>query len=89
VFIDGIDRRKAAALTKALRDRGVSLEMIRGRRDESEPLIRLADMWAGCIRAAELGGAAEGEMLNRALATGQLVNLKLLGKKENPNRLGF
>jgi hypothetical protein len=55
IFVDGIDRKKAAELTNALRFRGVSLEMVRSRRDESEPVIRLADMWAGCIRAAVLG----------------------------------
>ncbi|MGH9605300.1 MAG: DUF3800 domain-containing protein [Terracidiphilus sp.] len=76
VYIDGIDRQKAAELTNALRDRGVVLQMVKGRRDESEPIIRLADMWAGCIRAAQLGGAPEKAMLERALATGRLVNLR-------------
>ncbi len=55
VIVDGIDRKKAAELTNALRVRGISLEMVRSKRDESEPLIRLADMWAGCIRAAISG----------------------------------
>jgi hypothetical protein len=67
VFVDGIDRKKAAELTNALRVRGVSLEMVRGRRDESEPIIRLADMWAGCIRGAELGKKEERELVERAL----------------------
>jgi Protein of unknown function (DUF3800) len=47
VFVDGIDKKKAAELTNALRLRDISLEMVRSRRDESEPVIRLADMWAG------------------------------------------
>ena len=55
VFIDGIDKKKATELTNALRLRKVKLGLVRSRRDESEPLIRLADMWAGCIRAAFLG----------------------------------
>jgi hypothetical protein len=58
VFVDGIDRQKASELTNALRVRGVSLEKVRSRRDESEPMIRLADMWAGCIRAARGGSQA-------------------------------
>jgi hypothetical protein len=33
-------------LTNALRTRGVSLELVKDRRDEDEPLIRLADLWA-------------------------------------------
>jgi hypothetical protein len=76
VFIDGIDRQKAAELTNALRDRGVSLQMVRGRRDESEPLIRLADMWAGCIRAARRGARAESAILQSALDTGHVVDLR-------------
>lgn len=55
VYIDGIDHKKASELTNALRLRSISLEHIKSRRDESEPLIRLADMWAGCVRGALLG----------------------------------
>src|SRR5260370_11967711 len=43
VFVDGIDRKKAAELTNALRLRGVLLEMVRSRRGQSEPIIPLAD----------------------------------------------
>lgn len=55
IYIDGIDRKKAVEMTNALRLRGIKLDLIKSRRDESEPLIRLADRWAGCIRAALLG----------------------------------
>jgi hypothetical protein len=55
VFVDGIDQQKAKELTNALRASGISLRMVQGKRDESEPLIRLADMWAGCVRGALLG----------------------------------
>ena len=47
--------------------RGVSLEPVRSRRDESEPLIRPADMWAGCIRGAQEGGVEEQELVARAM----------------------
>ena len=67
VFVDGIDRQKASELTNALRVRGVSLEKVRSRRDESEQMIRLADMWAGCIRAAREGSQEEVKMLDAAL----------------------
>jgi len=66
VFVDGIDRQKASELTNALRVRGASLERVRSRRDESEPMIRLADMWAGCIRAARGGSQEEAKMLDAA-----------------------
>jgi hypothetical protein len=67
ILIDGIDRQKAREITNALRLRDVCLETVKGRRDESEPLIRLADMWAGCVRAAALGSREEEELLDRAL----------------------
>jgi len=69
VFVDGIDRKKGAELTNALRLRGVSLELVRSRRDESEPIIRLADRWAGCIRRALSGHCDEQALLERALET--------------------
>lgn len=76
VSIDGIDRQKAAELTNALRDRGITLDRVRGKRDESEPIIRLADMWAGCIRAAQFGERLEHDTFRLALASGHLVNIK-------------
>jgi hypothetical protein len=66
VFVDGIDHKKAVELTNALRLRGVSLELVKSRRDESEPLIRLADMWAGCVRSAMIGGTEEQGLLKTA-----------------------
>jgi hypothetical protein len=76
VFVDGIDRKKAAELTNALRLRGVWLELVRSRRDEAEPLIRLADMWAGCIRAALEAQPQEMILLNRAMRTGAVRSTK-------------
>ena len=75
VIVDGIDRQKGAQLTNALRLRAVSLEMVRSQRDESEPVIRLADMWAGCIRAANLGKRAEKDILQRAIEAGYITRL--------------
>lgn len=51
VYVDGIDKKKAKELTGALRLKGIKLSHVRSSRDESEVLIRLADRWAGCIRA--------------------------------------
>ncbi|MDO8511860.1 MAG: DUF3800 domain-containing protein [bacterium] len=62
VYVDGIDRKKARELTNALRIGGISLEMVKSRRDESEPFIRLADRWAGCVRAG-LEGNKEARFL--------------------------
>jgi len=66
IYIDGIDKKKSAELTNALRLRGMKLELVRSRRDESEPLIRLADRWTGCIRGAFLDREEEKELLEEA-----------------------
>lgn len=66
IYVDGIDRQKAKELTNALRASGISLRMVKSRRDESEPLIRLADMWAGCIRSALLRHKDAQDILKRA-----------------------
>jgi hypothetical protein len=55
VYVDGIDKKKARELTNALRVKGIKARHVRSARDESEPLIRLADRWAGCIRASVEG----------------------------------
>jgi len=89
VLVDGIDRQKASELTNALRVRGVSLEKVRSRRDESEPMIRLADMWAGCIRAAREGSQDEGKMLDAALKLACLSSLLGLPQKRKTPKPGF
>lgn len=76
VYVDGIDQKKARELTNALRVEGISLGMVRGRRDESEPLIRLADRWAGCIRAALEGNKEAKALVKRAKETGYLQEIE-------------
>jgi len=66
VHVDGIDIQKAKELTNALRAHGITLGLVRSRRDESEPLIRLADMWAGCIRGSLRGSKEYMAILQRA-----------------------
>jgi hypothetical protein len=62
-----------------------SHEKVRDRRDESEPVIRLADMWAGCIRAALQGSPEEGKVLEAALNLRHLWSLTAAPKKKkNP-----
>lgn len=66
IYVDGIDKKKAAELTNALRVRNIKLEFVRSARDESDPLIRLADRWAGCARAAVLDKKEERKIFKRA-----------------------
>lgn len=76
VYVDGIDQFKAKQLTNALRASGISLRMVKSRRDESEPLIRLADMWAGCIRSALLKNTDAQALLKRAKQSGYIHDIK-------------
>ncbi len=72
VYVDGINRKVARSLTNALRSRGISLRLVKSRRDESEPLIRLADMWAGCIRSAFLNNKDSKNIFKQAKERGYL-----------------
>lgn len=73
VYIDGIDAKKATELTNALRSHDIRLRHVRTARDESEPLIRLADMWAGCARAAALGNKQAEELILTAYEQKHLI----------------
>ena len=71
-------------LTNALRLKGVKLELVRKAKDESEPIIRLADMWAGCIRGALLNAQAEKEFFEKAQQQRYLIDVQ----KEKPPKKG-
>lgn len=76
IYVDGIDKKKAMELTNALRSAGISLRIVKGCRDESEPIIRLADMWAGCARSALLGRKDAQDIVKRAKEENYLCELK-------------
>jgi hypothetical protein len=50
ICVDGLDKFSSKKYTNALRSKDLKIKLAKGPRDESEPLIRLADRWAGCIR---------------------------------------
>jgi hypothetical protein len=77
VRVDGINRKVGVMLTNALRAQGISLALVKGKKDEGEPLIRLADMWAGCIRSALLGEKDGKALFNRAKETGYLKQVTI------------
>jgi len=54
VSIDGLDAVSSKKMTNALRSKHLHLKLVKGWRDESEVLIRLADRFAGCLRQAFL-----------------------------------
>lgn len=90
VYVDGIDKKKARELTNALRLKGVKTAYVRSARDESEPLIRLADRWVGCIRAALENRAEDKELIAQATNKNHLKLVWLSKhKKQNPHRWGL
>lgn len=66
VYIDGIDKKNAKAVTNALRGCKIHVQAVRGARDESEPLIRLVDRWAGCVRKAYEQSRVECDIYEKA-----------------------
>jgi hypothetical protein len=77
IYVDGIDKNIARKLTSAIRARRISLRLVQGKRDESEPLIRLADMWAGCIRGALKGGDDSKVIFKKAIKNGYLKEITI------------
>ena len=76
VVVDGIDNKKAAELTGALRLKDIILDFVRSGRDESEALLRLADRWVGCARKArEEKNSEESLIMQNALTQGYLQSL--------------
>jgi hypothetical protein len=57
VTIDGLKEEEARQVNKVIRRHGLFVSRIRGARDESDSLIRLADGVAGPVRAAYTGDA--------------------------------
>jgi hypothetical protein len=52
VFVDGLSREELKRFARGLRALRITVRKVRGLRDESDPLIRLADAMAGFIRDA-------------------------------------
>lgn len=68
VNIDGLDAISAKKMTNVLRTRHRRLKLVKGSKDESEVLIRLADRWAGALRLAFAEGSKEyKELVTRAV----------------------
>lgn len=55
IFIDGLQKAEVLLVGKGLRRVGLCIEKVRGVRDESNSIIRLADSIAGLVRKNEEG----------------------------------
>ena len=75
IYVDSIDKKKAKELTNALRFKKIKLQMIKSRRDESEPIIRLADRWAGYIRELQFNKKQE-KLFIQAIKAKCIIEIK-------------
>lgn len=77
IYVDGLAKTKRGDYKTGLRKRSCSVRKVSGiRKDENEPLIRLADGVAGALRDwLDDEGGGLGEILDMALQQGILVKL--------------
>ncbi len=75
VIVDGLRREETDRFAKGLRQLGVTVKKVRGQRDESDALIRLADNMAGFIRDALEGKSYAKELYEKAIKKHFIHNL--------------
>ena len=76
IFVDGLQRSQIKWFGRELRHLSIRTKKVRGvRRDETEPLIRLADALCGFVRAAESGRGEVTTLLNKARTEGIVKEL--------------
>ncbi len=75
IVVDGLSGQSIDRFKKSLRQRQVNARKVRGARDESEPLIRLADAVAGFVRDFIEGQAYAAEYYEQAVKNGALREL--------------
>jgi hypothetical protein len=75
VIIDGLAWSLETGTALKLRRSGAKVNKVRGLRDESEALLRLADSVCGCVRAALSDDDDTLRLFSQALQTGNLIDL--------------
>lgn len=76
VFVDGLDRVEIRKFTAGLRKLHIQTRKVRGLRDESDALIRLADAFCGFIRDYIEGEDYTKELYSRAKRKGILISVE-------------
>jgi hypothetical protein len=82
VVIDGLRREEVRTVGIELRRRRIPAKKVRGARDESHALVRLADALAGFVRDADEGHREYAALRDRARAAGALWRLP--GQEKSP-----
>jgi hypothetical protein len=75
VVVDGLRGRDVNRFKTRLRGSGVNVRKVRGARDESEPIVRLADAVAGFVRDFLEGQAYAAKLYEKAIRDGIFCEL--------------
>jgi hypothetical protein len=75
VIVDGLSGRDVNRFKTRLRGFGVNVRKVRGARDESEPIVRLADAVAGFVRDFLEGQPYTPELYEKALREGIFMEI--------------
>ncbi|NQU82537.1 MAG: DUF3800 domain-containing protein [Parcubacteria group bacterium] len=76
IIIDGLNEKERQRTKVGLRQLGVKYKKVRGIKDESSPLVRLADALAGFVRDYEEGQSYAKPIFNRFLVKKILTKLE-------------
>lgn len=76
VFVDGLDKTEIRKFTAGLRKLHIHTRKVRGLRDESDALIRLADAFCGFLRDYMEGKEYTKELYGQASRKGILVSVE-------------
>lgn len=76
VYVDGLRKgSEVREFTHGVRRLHIRVKKVRGGREQSDPLLRLADAMAGFIRDALEGHAYAQDLYRRAIAQGMIQEL--------------
>ncbi len=76
ILVDGLRRNEVRRFATGLRQLNIRVRKVRGTRDESDALIRLADSIAGFIRDAIEGAPYAVDLFQKAVEKGVIQELK-------------
>lgn len=75
VVIDALTQKERQAVGRDLRRFGIRTDKIRGKKDESSPMLRLADALAGFVRDGIEKQADFADLFDRAVRSGKLSKI--------------
>ncbi|MDL1901415.1 hypothetical protein FBR02_11645 [Anaerolineae bacterium CFX9] len=75
IIVDGLENKRRRELVKLVRERGIRVDKVRGIKDESDPMIRLADALCGFLADSYSGWDKLRKIREEMIASGVLFQL--------------